>query len=135
MMTARTWIGLATESAGVLSDDWPDVDGPGGSPSLRGRMAVRPVITEDSRGRLGAGGWLCGSVITEDIRGIQDRVPERGVEHRQPPSWPVSPSPAKVTLTSGGTAHLTRCRPAVSCPVLTSPLANGLQKGGQTKIK
>src|SRR5829696_1154111 len=27
-----------------------DVDGPGGSPSLRGRMAVRPVIIEDSRG-------------------------------------------------------------------------------------
>src|SRR5215203_2042386 len=73
-------MGLATESAGVLGDDWPDVDGPGGSPSLRGRMAVRPVITVDSRGRLGAGGWLCGSVITEDIRGIQDRVPERGVE-------------------------------------------------------
>src|SRR5215218_1763799 len=111
-------MGLATESAGVLGDDWPgrgwawrqsqressvmtgqDVDGPGGSPSLRGRMAVRPVITEDSRGRLGAGGWLCGSVITEDIRGIQDRVPERGVEHPQPSSQPVVASPAKPALT------------------------------------
>src|SRR5215218_5804053 len=93
-------MGLATESAGVLSDDWPDVDGPGGSPSLRGRMAVRPVITEDSRGRLGAGGWLCGSVITEDIRGIQDRVPERGVEHRRPWYRPVPSSTTKGRLTS-----------------------------------
>src|SRR5215203_4956457 len=122
-------MGLATESAGVLSDDWPDVDGPGGSPSLRGRMAVRPVITEDSRGRLGAGGWLCGSVITEDIRGIQDRVPERGVEHRQTPCRPVGLRLAKVALTRGAAPALTLRHATLSTPVLTGPLANGLQKG------
>src|SRR5215203_4975896 len=123
-------MGLATESAGVLGDDWPDVDGPGGSPSLRGRMAVRPVITEDSRGRLGAGGWLCGSVITEDIRGIQDRVPERGVEHRPALLRRVSASPAKPALTRRFTPTPTPHHAIPSDPVLTRPLANGLQRGG-----
>ena|SRR5215212_1819420 len=80
MMTAGRWMGWRQSQRECSVMTGQDVDGPGGSPSLRGRMAVRPVITEHSRGRLGAGGWLCGSVINEDIRAIQDRVPERGVE-------------------------------------------------------
>src|SRR5215212_1833552 len=101
MMTAGRWMGWRQSQRECSVMTGQDVDGPGGSPSLRGRMAVRPVITEHSRGRLGAGGWLCGSVINEDIRAIQDRVPERGVEHRQTPSRPVALRLAKVALTRG----------------------------------
>src|SRR5215203_2716369 len=80
MMTARTWIGLATESAGVLGDDWP-----GRGWAWRQSQRESSVMTGRTwMGLAGAraceGGWLSGSVITEDIRGIQDRVPERGVE-------------------------------------------------------
>jgi hypothetical protein len=61
-------------------------------------------------------------------------VPERGVEHPSRPSQPVALRPPKTALTRGS-ASLTTSRHAIlSSPVLTGPLANGLQKGGHAKI-
>ena len=42
--------------------------------------------------------------------------------------------PVKAGLTSGFIVFLAPPHPIVSLPVLTGPLANGLQKGGHTNI-
>jgi hypothetical protein len=62
-------------------------------------------------------------------------VPERGVEHRLPPCQPVTPRPPKAALTRLFIPLSPLLRDVVSNPVLTGALANGLQKGGDTKIK
>ena len=61
-------------------------------------------------------------------------VSEGGLEHRRRPYRRVSASPAKPALTKRFTRTPTPRRAIPSNPVLTGPLANGLQRGGQTKI-
>jgi hypothetical protein len=61
-------------------------------------------------------------------------VSEGGLEHRRPLYRPVLLSPAKVHLTRVSTPLLPALRDVISNLVLTGPLANGLQKGGHTKI-
>ena len=70
-----------------------------------------------------------GGILTREVK-----VPERGVEHRQPPCQPLPPLPVKARLTGSWTALAAPCHPILSNPVLTGPLANRLQRGGPTKI-